>query len=331
MSSPSDKPAPAAASASRLRHVAREAFRSQELWLLVGLAALCAVFGTLAPRFLEFTNFRTVALQTSTSAIMAVGMTMVIISGGIDLSVGSLLGAAGITATLLLQQGLPIPLAIGATLIAGVLLGAFSGYLVAFIKIPPFIVTLAMLSIARGYAMLVTRSESVFGYPEAFNVLGQGFALGVPLPVWLMAGTFVAGYVVLQHTRFGRHVYAVGGNAEAARLAGVPVRRTLLLVYTANAVLAALAGIIHAGRLGSGEPTAGQGEELKVIAAVVLGGTSLMGGEGSLFGTLIGALVIGFLSNGLVLLRVDPYGQHVVIGAVILAAVALNQLRRRVR
>ena len=329
MSAPASAPSPR--HPSRLRRLARDVVRAQEFWLLIGLACICAVFGWSEPRFLEVSNFRTVALQSSIRAVMAVGMTLVIISGGIDLSVGSVLAASGITAALCMQSGMPVGWAIVVALLLGSAIGAFNGSLVAYIKIPPFIVTLAMLSIARGYAMLVTGSESVFGYAESFNCVGQGFVLGIPVPVLIMVGVFAAGYVVLQHTRFGRHVYAIGGNAEAARLAGVPVRRTLVLVYCINGLLAALAGLINAGRLGSGEPTTGEGIELHVIAAVVLGGTSLMGGEGSLLGTFIGAFVIGFLRNGLVLLRVDPYWQLVVIGGVILAAVAVNQLRRRVQ
>jgi ribose transport system permease protein len=305
--------------------------RAQEFWLIVGLLLMCAIFGVREPRFLEMSNFRTVALQSSIRAIVAVGMTLVIISGGIDLSVGSIVAAAGVTATLVVDRGASVPMAMAAGALLGAAVGLFNGSLVAYVKIPPFIVTLAMLSIARGYAYLVTESQSVFGYPEEFNVIGQGFLLGLPVPVWIMVAAFACGYVVLQHTRFGRHVYAIGGNAEAARLAGVRVGWTLVLVYGINGLLAGLAGLINAGRLGSGEPTTAQGFELEVIAAVVLGGTSLMGGEGTLLGTFIGAFVIGFLSNGLIMLRVDPYWQYVVIGSVILAAVALNQVRRRVR
>ena len=327
-----DVPSPTPAAGPPLRRIGRDVFRSQQFWLLVALVCMCGFFGLREPRFFEVTNFRTVALQSSVRAIMAVGMTMVIISGGIDLSVGSVLAAAGVTATLLMTHGMPLALAMALTLGLGALVGAFNGFCVAFVRIPPFIVTLAMLSIARGYAMLVTGSASIIGYPDAFNAIGSGFVAGaVPVPVAIMAGVFAGGYVLLRHTRFGRHVYAVGGNAEAARLAGVPVRRTLVGVYCLIGVLAALAGLINAGRLGSGEPTTQEGIELHVIAAVVLGGTSLMGGEGSLLGTLIGAFVIGFLRNGLVLLRVSSYWQLVIIGCVILAAVALNQVRRRLR
>ena len=309
--------------------VVREAVRSQEFWLLVALAGMCTVFSLRVPGFFHLATLRSVALQTAVEGIIAVGMTMVIISGGIDLSVGSVLGAAGVTATLLMQRGVPIPVA--ATLVLGVLVGGFNGCLVAYVRIPPFIVTLAMLSMARGYAMLLTNSQTVREYPKGFNAVGGALLLGIPVPVWVLAAVFAAGYVVMRHTRFGRHVYAVGGNAEAARLAGVRVRRTLIGVYCAISALAALAGTINAGRLGAGDPTEGQGAELNVIAAVVLGGTSLMGGEGSLLGTLIGAFVIGFLHKGLGLQGVNYFWQLVVIGGVILAAVALNQIRRSLR
>ncbi|MFW6162717.1 MAG: ABC transporter permease [Planctomycetota bacterium] len=316
---------------ARWRRLWREAARTQEFWLVVALVTLCGVFSLWVPGFFDVRTLRSVALQSAVEGIIAVGMTMVIISGGIDLSVGSLLAAAGMTCTLLMSRGMPVPAAIACTLALGAVVGAFNGALVAYVRIPPFVVTLAMLSMARGYAMLLTDSASVSDYPKAFNVLGSGTLLWVPVPVWLLAAVFAAGYVVLRHTRFGRHVYAVGGNAEAARLAGVPVRRTLVLVYCTISTLAALAGMIHAGRLGAGVPKEGQGAELNVIAAVVLGGTSLMGGEGSLLGTLIGVFVIGFLNKGLGLQGIGFFWQLIIIGGVILAAVGLNQVRRRLR
>jgi len=324
-------PAPQPASGRRLRYVAREVVRSQEFWLLLALLAMCTYFSVRVPNFLKLITLRSVALQSAVEGIIAVGMTLVIISGGIDLSVGSVLGAAGVTCTLLMSKGVPVPVAIAATLALGAAVGSFNGALVAYVRIPPFIVTLAMLTMARGYAMLVTNSQTVREYPKAFNAIGSGMVLAVPVPVWLLGAAFAGGYVVLRHTRFGRHVYAVGGNAEAARLAGVPVRRTIVLVFCIVSTLAALAGMIQAGRLGAGVPKEGQEAELRVIAAVVLGGTSLMGGEGSLLGTLIGAFVIGFLNKGLGLRGVNYFWQLVVIGGVILAAVALNQVRRRLR
>jgi len=331
MASPTPNHEAAGRATGQGRRLGHEVLRSQELWLFVTLVAMCAVFSVRVPGFLELATFRNVALQSAVEGIIAVGMTLVIISGGIDLSVGSVLGAAGVTATLMMARGVPVAVAVACTLALGALVGCFNGFLVAWVRIPPFIVTLAMLSMARGYAMLLTNSRTVKDYPRSFNWLGSGTVAGLPAPVWLMGAVFAGGYVVLRHTRFGRHVYAVGGNAEAARLAGVPVRRTIVGVYCLLSALAALAGMINAGRLGAGDPTEGKEAELHVIAAVVLGGTSLMGGEGSLLGTLIGAFVIGFLHKGLGLQGVDYFWQLVIIGTVILAAVALNQVRRRLR
>jgi ribose/xylose/arabinose/galactoside ABC-type transport system permease subunit len=219
--------------------------------------------------------------------------------------------------------------ALGVALAVGAGGGLFTGALVARLQMPPFLVTLALLSIERGLAFLVSGGRSMGGLPRPFEWLGQGIVLGVPVPVWLMAGVFVVAWFVLTRTTWGRWVYAVGGNPEATWLAGVDTRAVITGTYIANGILVGLAGAVLAGRLGAAVPNAGLGYELDVIAAVVVGGTALTGGRGSVVGTLIGAVCIGLLNNALNLADVDPYLQRVAVGGVILAAVLVDRLRRR--
>jgi ribose transport system permease protein len=289
------------------------------------------------PDFLKADNLRNVANQIVEIAILAVGMTFVVITGGIDLSVGSLMALSAVTATLLIRDAAG---AEGATAggmflccLAGVgvcaAAGLFSGAMVTFFGVPPFIVTLAMMLVARGLASEASAGQSVYQVPASFTALGGGAGvLGIPNGVLLMAGLYLAAHVVMTRMTLGRYVYAVGGNAEAARLSGVPVRRVLLLVYALCAALAGLGGIVMASRLRSGAPTYGKEYELFAIAAVVVGGTSLSGGEGKVFGTLIGALIIAVIKNGMNLTGVTPFRQDVVFGLVILGAVLLDRFKK---
>lgn len=291
--------------------------------LLVGLALVSPVFAT--PE-----NLFNVALQSSINALLAFGMTFVILTAGIDLSVGSLLAISGALAGgLMVGSELPWPLAALVGLAAGTVLGAINGFAITAFRIPPFIATLAMLSIGRGLTQLYTGGRPFTGLDPAFNQLGQGDIGPVPAPVVLMIVVVAIGWVVLRFTVFGRHVYAVGSNREAARLAGVPVGAVLVAVYAISGLLAALGGLVITARLSSAQPTAGAGFELDAIAAVVVGGMSLSGGEGSIIRSLIGALIIGVLNNGLNLLNVDPFVQPVVKGLVILVAVGLDRLKTR--
>jgi ribose transport system permease protein len=291
--------------------------------LLVGLAVVSPVFATPS-------NLFNIALQSSINALLAFGMTFVILTAGIDLSVGSLLAISGALAGgLMVGGGLPWPLAALVGLAAGTALGAINGIAITAFRIPPFIATLAMLSIGRGLTQLYTGGRPFTGLDPAFNQLGQGEIGPVPIPVMLMIVVVAAGWVVLRFTVFGRHVYAVGSNPEAARLAGVPVAAVLVAVYAISGLLAALGGLVITARLSSAQPTAGAGFELDAIAAVVVGGMSLSGGEGSIIRSLIGALIIGVLNNGLNLLNVDPFVQPVVKGLVILVAVGLDRLKTR--
>jgi len=291
------------------------------------------LFALLSPYFFTPDNLLNVSLQASITAIIAAGMTFVILTGGIDLSVGSLVAFAGIVSTTVLKTGLPPAAGFAAAILAGVavgsLSGAFAGFCITRFNIAPFIVTLATMTIWRGAAFVWTDGRPVWELPAGFAFLGTGRLLAVPVPTIIMVLTFIGSHIILTRTRFGRYVYAVGGNIEAARLAGIRTWRVLVNVYILSGTLAALSGILLASRMNSGQPNAGVAYELDVIAAVVVGGTSLSGGAGSIVGTFIGAMLIAVLRNGLNLLNVNSYIQQVIVGVVILLAVMLDQVRRR--
>lgn len=307
--------------------------------IVLGFVLLCVYFGiaTEEHRFVTRDNLINVANQIAINMIMAAGMTFVIISAGIDLSVGALLAlcavlGSGAMVALGHADGLSPGLLAAVGFAVGMLLGAaagtVSGLLVAGPRLPPFIATLGMMMIARGLAFVSCGGRPVAPLPGAFTAIGQSPELLVPIPVYMMTGVVLAAHVLLRHHTFGRYVYAVGGNEEAARLSGIPVRRVLVGVYAISGLMSGLAGMIMAAKLGSGDPKSGQMYELDAIAAVVLGGTSLMGGRGTIFGTLVGALIIGVLNNGLSLMHVDQYWQWVLKGTVIVGAVLLDRLKR---
>lgn len=290
------------------------------------------------PTFLTRQNLLNIANQITVVAILAVGMTLVILTGGIDLSVGSLLALSAVGVTVLIRDlaggveagagALWACAAAGVAMSAGV--GCFSGLLVAGFRVPPFITTLAVMQVASGLAFILARGNSIYEVPDAFARLGRGTGwFGVPLAVWLMAGLYGVAHLLMTRTVLGRRIYAVGGNAEAARMSGVSVPAVLVFVYAFCGAMAGLAGVVQASQLQSGAPTYGQMYELYAIAAVVVGGTSLAGGEGRVFGTLIGALIIAVIQNGMNLTGVEGYRQKVVLGAVILAAVLFDLLKRR--
>lgn len=303
---------------------------------LLALALMVLALSLLSDHFLTADNGWNILRQISVNLCLSIGMTLVILSGGIDLSVGALLGLAGALSAGLLRNGLAIPgtewmlqFTTTGAIIAGVLVGGAAGWVNGFaitrFKLPPFVATLGMLSIARGLTMLWTGGFPITGLGEGFGRLGTGSLLGMPLPVWIMlalTGVFV---VLTKRTRFGRHLYAVGGNERAARLTGLNVTRIKLWVYTLAGGLAGVAGLIVTARLDSAQPNAGLGYELDSIAAVVIGGTSLSGGRGSITGTVLGCLIIGVLNNGLFLLNVSPFWQQVIKGIVILLAVAIDK------
>lgn len=286
--------------------------------------------------FLSLANLLNIALSVSVIGILGVGMTAVILTGGIDLSVGSGVALTGVVAATAAaavagahSSALAIVAALAAALAIGACGGLFTGVTVSRLGVPPFLITLALLSIERGLAFVLSEGRSLTGLPPAFEWLGQGAILGVPVPVWLTAAVFALGWFVLARTTWGQWVYAVGGNQEAAWLAGIDTRAVIVWVYVANGLLMGLAGIVLAARLGAAVPDAGLGYELDVIAAVVVGGTALTGGRGSVLGTLIGATCIAILNNALNLANVDPYLQLIVVGVVILTAVIGDRLRHR--
>ncbi|MDF2702397.1 MAG: inner-rane translocator [Rubrobacteraceae bacterium] len=302
--------------------------RSGPLW---GLVILCVVMTILSPYFLTFNNLFNVGTQIAVIAILALGQTFVIVSGGIDLSVGSVLGLAGIVfgwATAVANLPLPLALALGVG--AGASAGLINGLLITLGNLPPFIATLAMLSAARGLALVISGGVPLNPIPGPILSLGSGDLLGfVPLPVILMLVMWAITVGILRSTYAGRAMYAIGGNEEASRLSGINVSRQKLLIYTLSGLFAGIAGILLTARLASAQPQAGFTFELDAIAAVVIGGASLSGGVGSASGTLIGALILGVLRNGLNLLNVSAFWQQVVIGAVIALAVMTDTLRRR--
>lgn len=298
----------------------------RRLGTLAGLFGLCLLLWILTPHFLTVSNLLNVLEQTSINAIVAVGMTYVIISGGIDLSVGSLLALAGVVLATLLHEGVSIPVAMAAALGVGAVFGSLSGVAITWGRLPPFIATLGMMSIARGCALLFTEGRPVSGFEPEFRAIATARIVGIPAPVFVTAAVYVAGHMVLSETRFGRYVYALGGNEEATRLSGVNVRFYKTAVYAVSGLTSAIAAVLLTARLNSAQPIAGIMYELDAIAAVVIGGTSLVGGEGSLGGTLIGALIMGVLRNGLNLLSVSSFMQQVVIGLVIIGAVLVDTM-----
>jgi simple sugar transport system permease protein len=287
---------------------------------------LCLViFSLTSDAFFSAGNILNLLRQSSPLLIVAVAMTFVITTGGIDLSIGSTVALVNALAAIALQAAIPWPLVIILLLVTGASVGWLQGWFVAFEAIPAFIVTLAGLSVLRGIALLMTQGFSIPISPDSFFVqLGRGWFLGVPFPAVLAVLAVIAGYTALNLMQFGRHVVAIGANMEAARRAGVPVKQRLMMVYVISGVAAAVAGIIIAARLGSGSSNAAVGFELDVIAAVVLGGTSLMGGKGTIVGTVLGALTIAVIGNGLILSHVSPFFTQIVTGLIILVAIWLN-------
>lgn len=302
--------------------------RNPHMFSLIGLVLLCLVMMLVSNEFLTTSNLSNVLRQVSINAIIAVGMTMVILTGGIDLSVGSVMalsmtGAAGAMLSGV-SPAVAIPIAMG----IGLLCGAINGFLVSYLKLPAIIVTLATMEIPRGLGLLYTKGYPLTGLPESFAFWGRGEFLGVQTPILIMFVVFLGAYLLLNHYPAGRYLYGIGGNEEAVRLSGIRVQRYKFLAYLLSGLTASIAGIVLASRLMSGQPNAGEGFELDAIAAVVLGGTSIAGGRGHIFGTLIGALTLGVLNNGLNMMEVSPYMQKVFKGVIILLAIYAGSLKK---
>ncbi len=309
---------------------------------LFALGIMIVALAILSDKFLTVDNGWNILRQISVNLCLSIGMTLVILSGGIDLSVGAILALAGAIAAGLLKSGVPLgafgvklEFTASGAIVAGVLVGAlagwFNGFVITRFLLPPFVATLGMLSVARGLTMLWTGGFPITSLGAGFGYIGTGSFLGMPMPVWIMGALIAVFVVVTRRTCFGRHIYAVGGNERAARLTGLNVGRIKIAVYTLAGALAGIAGLIVTARLDSAQPNAGLGYELDSIAGVVIGGTSLSGGRGSVGGTVLGCLIIGVLNNGLFLLNVSPFWQQVIKGIVILIAVAIDKLNARER
>ena len=300
----------------------------QRLLPFFTLLALFIILAIASPNFLTSTNLSSVIRQTAVINIMALGMTVIIIAGGIDLSVGSILALAGLLGAMMMEKH-GIGWGIAAGMLVGMLCGFANGLMITSLRISPFIVTLGTMGIYRGFALIISKGLPVHEIPPSFSFLGEGTLLGVPFVLWILLLCAVVTHIVLEHTRHGRYAFSIGSNPDAAFYAGVPVRFHTIVVYAGAGLLTGLAGMIEVSRLMTGQPTGGQGYELTAIAAVVIGGGSLRGGEGSVLGTLVGAFIMGLLANGSDLLGTNPYWQQVIIGAVIILAVAFDELRKR--
>jgi len=302
---------------------------ARQFGTLIGLFGLMIIFWALSPYFFTVSNFLNIAQQTSLNAIIAVGMTFVIISAGIDLSVGSIMAFSGVVLGSALHAGIPFPIAILIGLGIGFFCGLINGLLISYGKLPPFIATLGMMSVARGAALLYTEGKPISSFDESFRFMATGEILYIPLPVLIMIAVYLIAHIVLNRTKLGRYSYAIGGNEEAAVLSGIDTKFYKTLIYGIGGMLSGFAAVLLTARLNSAQPIAGMMYELDAIAAVVIGGTSLMGGEGKISGTLIGALIMGVLRNGLNLLGVSSFIQQITIGSVIILAVLIDMMLKR--
>ena len=296
--------------------------------LILFLILLCAVIGYLIPSFLTFQNILNVLRQVSITGIIAVGMTFVIITGGIDISVGSIVALCGVITAMALKSNVPIFPSILLALIVGIVAGLLNGILVAYGRVMPFVATLGTMYLIRGGTLIVAKGQAIWGLPDQFIKIGIGYFLGIPIPVIITLVIYILGNVLLKHFTFGRYVLGVGGDEESARLCGVPVKKIKLLTYGLCGLLSGVAGVVLAGRLGSGQPSVGRGYELIAIAAAVIGGNSLSGGKGSVFGTLIGAFILGVVSNALNLWGVASFFQIVITGGIVIVAVLADKLKK---
>ncbi|AGJ85209.1 ribose ABC transporter permease [Raoultella ornithinolytica] len=303
-------------------------FNLRDAGTLIGLLIIIITFSFLSPVFFTIPNLLNILQQSSINALIALGMTLVIISGGIDLSVGPTAALSAVLGATMMVAGVPVPLAILATLGIGAICGVFSGSLVAYAGLQPFIVTLGGLSLFRAVALIYTGGNPVFGIPTEFRSLINSEIFGIPTPIVIVAVIALVLWTVMNKTPLGEYILAVGGNEEAARVAGVPVKRTKVTVFVISGTLASLASLILIGRLGAAEPTIGNLWELDAIAAAAIGGASLMGGKGSVVGTIIGAIILGALRNGLTLLNIQAFYQLLATGLIIIIAMLIDRATR---
>lgn len=306
--------------------------KSQSGGIFIALLVICFLISTQTSRFLTETNLMVIFNQVSVNAILAFGVTFVIISGGIDLSLGSMVAVAGVVAAMYSKsEDGNIWIALPLALIVGALMGAINGWIIVLSKVPPFIVTLGSMTIARGLALIISDGRPVSDLSESFNFIGNGDFIGIPIPIIFLLITFVFCAILLNKTVFGRYVKAIGGNENASFVSGIPVDRIKCWVYVLSGIFAAIGGILLAARINTGQPNAGLGFELDAIAAVIIGGTSTRGGKGSIIGTLLGVLFIGVINNGLDLMNVSAYWQQVVMGGIIILAVVIDRFYQNIK
>ena len=328
MSGASEVATPAAG--QRLRTTLKQITSWREFNVVLAVILLSAILAVSSDAFLTPANLFSVMRAFSLTAIMAVGQTMVILTAGIDLSVGSIMGLSGLFTAMIIRDGYPVELAVLMGLVTGSGVGLLNGLMITKLRLPPFIATLGTLSMGRGVMYWITHGWPVtLSFEHPFLSLGQGYVGPVPVPVIVMLALYIAAAIFLSRTSIGRYIYAVGGNEQAARFSGIRVNWIKVLVYTLSGFCCAISGLILLARMVSAQPMAGLGYELPVIAACAIGGTSLMGGEGTILGTLMGAALMGILQNGMVLVGIDTYAQQAVTGAVIVIAVTLDQWRQR--
>lgn len=297
---------------------------------LIILLVLVVIFSMASPNFLRVNNILNILRQVSVISILTAGMTYVIISGGMDLTVGAYLGLTGVIAAKLMgDAGMPMPVALLVTMVIITVIGVITGMLIVGLNVSAIVITLGMMTVVRGLAYIFSGGLPVYDIPESIVFLGQGYVLGIPVPVIVMLIVVIIMGVILKYTYFGRYIYAIGGNVEAAKLAGVAVNKYIVSLYAISAFLASIAGIVLTGRTSSGAPAAGNGTEMDVVTAVVIGGVSVNGGKGSMLGAFLGAVIIGVLSNGLTIMNVGEYYKQVVKGAVLILAVAFDVLANK--
>lgn len=305
-------------------------FKFKEMGVLLALLALVLVFWATTEMFFTWDNLLNITRQSSVIALVSIAMTLVILTGGIDLSVGSVVAFSGIiTASLIKDHNIGIFPAILAGILVGSLTGLVNGLLIAYVNMPPFITTMGTMTMLRGLGFLYTQGYPVYGMPKNFTFIGQGYLAGIPVPTVILIIVAPLAGILLTKTIFGRYIYAVGGSEEASVFVGIKVRKVKLIVYILAGSLTGLAAVIQTARLGAGMPTVGNGYELDAIASVIIGGASMSGGAGTIFGTLLGTAILGVLNNGLSLLDVDSYVMQVISGAVVILAVLIDTLRVR--
>lgn len=291
------------------------------------LILLFAFFSIKSEAFLSVSNILNLLRQTSITGIISLGMTIVMLTGGIDLSVSSVVALSSMSCSILMvNYGVNMYVAILVSLVVGMLSGFVNGCLITYIRIPPLIATLGTQTAIRGLAYITTDGYTVYGFPEAFGFIGKGYVGAIPMPVIIMVVTLAIGWYVINQTKFGRYLYAIGGNGEAARLSGININRKMVTAYIISGMLAALAGVVELSRLNSGQPNAGEGYEMSAITAVVLGGISVSGGEGKFSGVIFGILIMGILSSGLVMMNVSTYYQQLIRGLVLIFAISIDQI-----